>query len=50
MPQLTPFFFLNQLSISFLGLFLLVILLSKLFLPQVHLLQLIRIYITKLSK
>nr|YP_010170385.1 ATP synthase F0 subunit 8 [Phanerochaete carnosa]QRZ60367.1 ATP synthase F0 subunit 8 [Phanerochaete carnosa] len=50
MPQLNPIFFLNQLSVSFLVLFLLVILLSKIFLPNLHLLQLIRVFITKLSK
>ena len=49
MPQLTPFYFLNQYSYAVLVLFLLVVLLSFYFLPVLQLTQVIRVYITKLS-
>ena len=49
MPQLTPFYFLSQLSVSFLVLLLLVVLLSYYFLPFFQVAQVIRMFITKLS-
>jgi F-type H+-transporting ATPase subunit 8 len=49
MPQLLPFYFLNQLFFSFLTLFILVYLLSKYVLPLFTLQQVIRVYITKLN-
>nr|YP_009517270.1 ATP synthase subunit 8 [Tephrocybe rancida]AYE93193.1 ATP synthase subunit 8 [Tephrocybe rancida] len=50
MPQLIPFFFFNQLLFSFIILFSIVYILSKYVLPLFTLQQVIRIYITKLSK
>nr|YP_008080571.1 ATP synthase subunit 8 [Flammulina velutipes]AEF33896.1 ATP synthase subunit 8 [Flammulina velutipes]AEO19624.1 ATP synthase subunit 8 [Flammulina velutipes]AEO19656.1 ATP synthase subunit 8 [Flammulina velutipes]AEO19687.1 ATP synthase subunit 8 [Flammulina velutipes] len=50
MPQVIPFFFLNQIVSSFVILFLLVYIFSVYFLPLFTLQQVIRIYITKLSK
>ena len=49
MPQLIPFTFLNQIIFSFTVLLILVYILSKYILPLFTFLQLIRIYITKLS-
>jgi F-type H+-transporting ATPase subunit 8 len=50
MPQLLPFFFLNQLSFSFLTLLALIFIFSKFILPLFTYQQVIRMYITKLSK
>jgi F-type H+-transporting ATPase subunit 8 len=50
MPQLIPFYFFNQIVISLLALFIIIYLLSKYILPQYTLQQVIRLYITKLSK
>ena len=50
MPQLIPFFYINQLSFSFLILLALVYLFSKYILPLFTFQQVVRIYITKLSK
>nr|AVR57747.1 ATP synthase subunit 8 [Termitomyces sp. T132]AYE93384.1 ATP synthase subunit 8 [Termitomyces sp.] len=50
MPQLIPFFFFNQLLFSFITLFAIVYILSKYILPLFTLQQVIRVYITKLSK
>nr|AYE93302.1 ATP synthase subunit 8 [Termitomyces sp.] len=50
MPQLIPFFFFNQLLFSFIILFAIVYILSKYILPLFTLQQVIRVYITKLSK
>ena len=49
MPQLLPFYFLNQLFFSFVTLLALVYILSKFVLPLFTLQQVIRLYITKLS-
>ena len=49
MPQLIPFYFINQLFFSFVILFLLVYVFSKYILPLFTLQQVIRTYITKLS-
>ena len=49
MPQLIPFFFLNQLSFSFIILLALVYIFSKYILPLYTFQQVIRMYITKLS-
>ena len=49
MPQLIPFFFINQLSFSFLTLLILVYVFSKFILPLFTFQQVIRMYITKLS-
>jgi F-type H+-transporting ATPase subunit 8 len=50
MPQLIPFYFLNQLSFSFLTLLILIYVFSKYILPLFTFQQVIRMYITKLSK
>lgn len=50
MPQLIPFYFLNQISFSFLSLLVLIYILSKYILPSFTLQQVIRMYITKLNK
>jgi len=50
MPQLIPFYFLNQLSFSFLTLLVLIYVFSKYILPLFTFQQVIRMYITKLSK
>ena len=50
MPQLIPFYFINQLSFSFLILLALVYLFSKYILPLFTFQQVIRMYITKLGK
>lgn len=49
MPQLIPFYFLNQLSFSFLTLFILIFIFSKYILPLFTFQQVIRMYITKLN-
>jgi F-type H+-transporting ATPase subunit 8 len=49
MPQLIPFYFLNQLSFSFLTLLALIYIFSKYILPLYTFQQVIRMYITKLS-
>jgi F-type H+-transporting ATPase subunit 8 len=50
MPQLIPFYFFNQIVVSFLILFILIYLFSKYLLPQFTFQQVVRMYITKLSK
>ena len=50
MPQLIPFFFLNQIVITFVILFSVIFILSKYVLPSSLLTQVLRTYITKLSK
>ena len=50
MPQLIPFYFINQLSFSFLSLLVLIYVFSKYILPLFTFQQVIRMYITKLSK
>ena len=49
MPQLIPFYFVNQLSFSFLTLLALIYIISKYFLPLFTFQQVIRMYITKLN-
>ena len=49
MPQLIPFYFINQLSFSFLTLLALVYVFSKYVLPLFTYNQVVRMYITKLS-
>jgi len=49
MPQLTPFFFVNQLSFAFLTLLALIYIFSKYVLPLFTYQQVVRMYITKLS-
>ena len=49
MPQLIPFYFMNQLSFSMLSLLVLVYLLSKYVLPNFTFQNVIRMFITKLS-
>jgi len=50
MPQLIPFFFFNQLFFAFIILFTIIYVFSKYILPVFTLQQVIRTYITKLSK
>ena len=50
MPQLTPFFFVNQLTFSFLTLLVLIFVFSKYILPLFTFQQVVRMYITKLGK
>lgn len=50
MPQLLPFYFVNQISFSLLTLFTLIYIFSKYILPLFTYQQVIRMYITKLSK
>ena len=50
MPQLIPFYFFNQIFVSFLVLFMIVYILSKYILPLNTFQQVIRQYITKLGK
>lgn len=50
MPQLIPFYFFNQIFVSFLVLLVIVYLLSKYILPINTFQQVIRQYITKLGK
>jgi len=49
MPQLIPFYFVNQFSFSFLILLTLIYVFSKYILPLFTFQQVIRMYITKLS-
>ena len=49
MPQLIPFFFVNQLSFAFITLLALVYIFSKYILPLFTFQQVVRMYITKLS-
>ena len=49
MPQLIPFYFVNQISFTFLTLLALIYVFSKYVLPVFTLQQVIRMYITKLS-
>ena len=49
MPQLIPFYFVNQFSFSFVVLFTLIYLMSKYFLPTFTFQQVIRMYISKLN-
>ena len=49
MPQLVPFYFLNQLSFSFLTLIVLIYVLSKYILPLFTYRNVIRLYLTKLT-
>nr|YP_009711093.1 ATP synthase F0 subunit 8 [Turbinellus floccosus]QGI24488.1 ATP synthase F0 subunit 8 [Turbinellus floccosus] len=49
MPQLLPFYFINQLSFSFLTLLALIYIFSKYILPVFTFQQVVRMYITKLS-
>lgn len=48
MPQIIPYFFLNQLTFALFGLFIVVFLAAKYFLPAMLSLQVVRTYITKL--
>jgi F-type H+-transporting ATPase subunit 8 len=48
MPQLLPFFFVNQMAFAFAGLFVLVYISSKYILPLFTELSVTRMYITKL--
>ena len=50
MPQLIPFYFFNQLLVAFIVLFSIIFIFSKYVLPQFTFQQVIRLYITKLSK
>lgn len=50
MPQLIPYFFINQIFSYFVVFFILVYILSKYVLPLFTLQQVIRTYITKLGK
>lgn len=49
MPQLVPFYFLNQLSFSFLTLIVLIFVLSKYILPLFTYRNVVRLYLTKLT-
>ena len=49
MPQLIPYYFLNQIIFAFVVLLVLVYIFSKYILPLFTLSQVIRVYITKLS-
>ena len=49
MPQLIPFYFMNQLSFAMLSLLVLVYILSKYILPNFTSQQVVRLFITKLS-
>jgi F-type H+-transporting ATPase subunit 8 len=48
MPQLVPFYFLNQLTIAFIILGSLLVILSKVILPYILQVYVIRMFITKL--
>ena len=50
MPQLLPFYFVNQISFTFLTLLALIYIFSKYILPLFTYQQVVRMYITKLSK
>ena len=49
MPQSIPFYFLNQLTFSFLTILVLIVLFSRYILPLFTFQQVVRMYITKLS-
>jgi len=49
MPQLLPFYFLNQFSFAFLTLIVLIYFLSKYVLPLFTFRNVVRLYITKLT-
>ena len=49
MPQLIPFYFLNQISFAFIILGLLIFIFSKYILPIYYSLQVIRMFLTQLS-
>lgn len=49
MPQLIPFYFINQFSFSFLTVIALIYIFSKYLLPLFTFTQVIRMYITKLT-
>ena len=49
MPQLIPFYFINQLVFSFLALLALIFVFSKFILPLFYSLQVIRMYLINLS-
>ena len=49
MPQLIPFYFVNQLSFALLAIIYLIFIMSKSVLPYFTLQQVIRVYITKLA-
>jgi F-type H+-transporting ATPase subunit 8 len=49
MPQLIPFYFLNQISFTFLTLLILIYVFSKYILPSFTYQQVVRLYITKLA-
>lgn len=49
MPQLIPFFFLNQMFWGYLTIFIIIFLSSKYILPKILSLYLSRIFITKLN-
>ena len=50
MPQLIPFFFINQISFSFLTLLILIYVFTKFILPSFTYQQVVRLYITRLTK
>jgi F-type H+-transporting ATPase subunit 8 len=50
MPQLIPFYFINEVSFAFIILIIIIYMLSKYILPRFILLYLIRIYIYLLNK
>ena len=50
MPQLIPFYFVNQLLFSFVVLFTLIYVFSKYILPLFTYQQVVRMYITKLTQ
>ena len=50
MPQLAPFYIVNQLTFSFLTLLALIFVFSKYILPLFTFQQVVRMYITKLGK
>jgi F-type H+-transporting ATPase subunit 8 len=49
MPQLIPFYFVNQISFTFLTLLILIYVFSKYILPSFTYQQVVRLYITKLT-
>jgi len=49
MPQLIPFYFLNQLFFSFLTIIILIYVLSKFILPLFTYKNVVRLYLTKLT-
>lgn len=50
MPQLIPFFFVNQISFTFFTLLILIYVFTKYILPSFAYLQVVRLYITNLTK